>query len=191
MHVSHKLPAAVLAALAAATWAVPAAVDRAVPTPRSATTSAEVVSLEAEGGTVLEFQAPAGWSTTPSEERSSLVYTKPEGDQVLELSVLDGSKNFDTTAERVLRQQALSGTSAAFDGEQVTSSNGFTGKSCVAIKPADHATGHCAVVHKDDLVVTVLATSTGKGQSPDLQPLVDSFRVVASSTNRTDGEMGA
>ncbi|WP_165860406.1 hypothetical protein [Kocuria tytonicola] len=187
---SHKLPAAALAVLAAATWAVPAAVDKVVPEPQSVTTAAEKATLEATGGSVLEFHAPEGWSTMPTQNRASVTYTKPQDDQELTISVIDQSKNFDTTADRVLRQQALEGTSAAFDGGTVSSAGGFTGKSCVAIKPNDQATGNCAVVHKDDLVVAVTATSSGKDQAPDLQPLVDSFRVVTSDENQTDGESG-
>lgn len=191
MQLSHRLPAVALAALAAATWAVPAAVDQAVPEPQSVTTAAEKATLEATGGSVLEFRPPEGWSTTPSQTRSSVTYTKPQDDQQLSISVIDQSENFDTTADRVLRQEALSGTSAAFDGGTVSSAGGFSGKSCVAIKPNDQATGNCAVVHKDDLVVAVTATSTGKDQAPDLQPLVDSFRVATGDQNQTDGESGA
>lgn len=190
MQLSHKLPAVALAVLAAATWAVPAAVDKAVPEPQSVTTAAEKATLEATGGSVLEFRAPEGWSTTPTQNRASVTYTKPRDDQELSISVIDQSENFDTTADRVLRQQALDGTSAAFDGGTVSSAGGFSGKSCVAIKPADQATGNCAVVHKDDLVVAVTATSTGKDQAPDLQSLVDSFTAVQQDAGQTDGENG-
>ncbi|MDO4919830.1 hypothetical protein [Kocuria sp.] len=190
MQLSHKLPAAVLAVLAAATWAVPAAIDRAVEEPQATTTSSETVSLEATGGSVLDFRAPGGWTTTPSGTRSSVTYTKPKDEQTLHISVLDQSKDFDTTADRVLRQEALAGTSAAFDGGTVTSPSGFSGKSCVAIKPDDKATGPCAVVHKGDLVVAVTATSTGKDQAPDLQSLVDSFTVAQSDAAGTDEESG-
>ena len=191
MQLRHKLPAAALAVLAAATWAVPAAVDPAVEEPQSVTTAAEKATLEATGGSVLEFRAPEGWSTTPSQTRSAVTYTKPQDDQELSISVIDQSENFDTTADRVLRQQALEGTSAAFDGGTVSSAGGFTGKSCVAIKQNDQATGTCAVVHKDDLVVAVTATSTGKDRAPDLQSLVDSFTAVQRDAAQTDGGSGA
>lgn len=178
MRLTQKLPAVVLAVLAGATWAVPAAVSRAVENPTTTVNTRETEALEATAGANLEYQAPEGWSTSPSTSRASVVYTKPEDDQTLKMSVVDGSQDFDVTADRVLRQQALDGTSAAFDGGEIKTSNGFTGKSCVAIKTEEKATGPCAVVHKEDLVVLVIATSTGKGEAPDLQNLLNSFTTV-------------
>lgn len=178
MRVTQKATAAVIAVLAGCTWAVPAAVSHAVPAPVSTVSAHQKDSLQAPSGTTVSFQAPEGWSTTPSSNRTSTVYTRTQDDQEIALSVVEGSQDFDTTADRVLRRQSLSGTSAAFDGGRISSPNGFSGKTCVAIRQAEKATGPCAVVHKDGTVVTVTATSTGKDEAPDLQALVDSLEMT-------------
>lgn len=177
MRVTHKATAAVIAVLAGCTWAVPAAVSQAVPTPESAVSAHQKDSVQATSGTTVSFEAPEGWTTTPASSRTFAVYTRSQENQEITLSVVDGSQDFDTTADRVLRQQSLSGTSAAFDGGRISSPNGFSGKTCVAIRQAEKATGPCAVVHKDGTVVTVTATSTGKDEAPDLQAVVDSLEV--------------
>ncbi|WP_147406077.1 hypothetical protein [Kocuria tytonis] len=139
MKLTQTLPAAVIAVLLAGTWAVPA--------PTTSVGAHEKGTLTTASGTTVSFDAPRRWSTTPSTSRTSTAYTRTEDDQVLTLSVIEGSEDFDTTADRVLRQKSLSGTSAAFDGGRITSRSGFSGKSCVAIKSAEKATGPCAVVH--------------------------------------------
>lgn len=121
MRLKQKIPAAVIAVLLAATWAVPAMASRLVPPPTSTVGAHDVAKLEAVGGSVVTFQAPRGWSTTPSSETNSVTYTKPQNDQELSLYVVGGSKNFDITADRILRENSVSGTSAAFDGDKVSS----------------------------------------------------------------------
>lgn len=175
MKVTHRTSAAVLAVMTACTWAVPAAVSHAVPAPQLTVGAHEQGALDSTAGTTVTFRAPEGWSTSPSTSRTSVTFTRAEQDQELTLSVVDGSQNFDTTADRVLRQQALDGTSAAFDGGSVSGGGGFTGKSCVAIKTEQKATGPCAVVHNGATVVLVTATSTSKDEAPDLQGLLDSL----------------
>lgn len=183
MKMTHMVPAAVIAVLMAGTWAVPAAVSHAVPEPRTTVGTNESGEVQTPQGATVRFEAPQGWSTSPATARTSVTYAKDQDDQELTVSVIDGSQDFDTTADRVLRQQAITGTSAAFDGGQVSAAGGFSGKSCVAIKPDEQATGPCAVVHKGDTVVSVTATSTSKDEAMDLQGLLDSLQLSEESAS--------
>ena len=176
MKVTQKRSAAVLAGLMACTWAVPAAVSHAVPEPRDTVGAHETRSLESPTGTAVAFEAPRGWTATPPDTRTSATFTGPRGGQELVLSVVDGSQDFDTTAQRVLRHQALNGVSAAFDGGTVAPRNGFTGRTCVAVKTEEGATGPCAVVHHGETVVLVTATSTDRREIPELEGVLDSLR---------------
>lgn len=61
--------------------------------------------------------------TAPSFSRSSAHFEKDE--QTLTLAVVDGSVDFDTTADRIVRNQDEQGVAAAYDGGKLSTRNGF------------------------------------------------------------------
>ena len=63
--------------------------------------------------------------TAPSFSRSSAHFEKDE--QTLTLAVVDGSVDFDTTADRIVRNQDEQGVAAALDGGKLSTRNGFAG----------------------------------------------------------------
>ena len=61
--------------------------------------------------------------TAPSFSRSSAYFEKDE--QTLTLAVVDGSVDFDTTADRIVRHLDEQGVAVAFDGGKLSTRNGF------------------------------------------------------------------
>lgn len=178
MKLTQVGPAALLALLLGATWAVPAAVSKSVPAPTDTIAAGERITLGAPGGQEVTVAPPAGWQTHRPTSDASRVFFDERTDRQLVMLVLDGSTNFDTTADRMLRTLDQSGLPATFDGRSITSRSGFSGKSCVAIDTQDDGSGPCAIVHRGKLVVAVVAT--GKSTEPrlDLTPVLDSLTVA-------------
>ncbi|WP_240742531.1 PrsW family glutamic-type intramembrane protease [Dermacoccus nishinomiyaensis] len=71
----------------------------------------------------MTFRAPEGGVTAPSFSRSSAYFEKDE--QTLTLAVVDGSVDFDTTADRIVRHLDEQGVAVAFDGGKLSTRNGF------------------------------------------------------------------
>lgn len=178
MKLTQVGPAALLTVLLGATWAVPAAVSKSVPTPTETVASGERITLGGPAGQKVAITPPAGWQTHRPTSDSSRTFFDERTDRQLAVLVLDGSTDFDTTADRMVRTLDQSGLPASFDGRQVTTRSGFSGKSCVAIDTQDDGSGPCAIVHRGKLVVAVVAT--GKSTEPrlDLTPVLDSLTVV-------------
>lgn len=176
MRVAQVGPAVALAVLLGATWAVPAALSAAVANPTTTVAADEIDMVQAPGGSELHFRAPAGWQQYKETSHSDAHYSSPDGPR-LTVSIIDGSRDFDTSADRVLRQLSGSGIDAAFDGGRVDSPSGFTGKTCVVVNSGRQTHGNCAVVHREGLIAAVTVTRPGDGPLPDLNELIDSFHV--------------
>lgn len=174
MKITQIGPAVAITALLGATWAVPAAISAATPTPEdSVKTVGSKTTLEGMQGDKVTFTSPRGWTTPRSSSHQSKAFS--QGDKSIDVSLLDGSDDFETTSKRVVRNLSNEGVAVVYDGGRITSKNGFEGKTCTAVVAAAQAAGRCAVVHKGGVVVTIISTDAKTGPTQDAMKSVDTI----------------
>ncbi|GAB3132513.1 hypothetical protein GCM10027289_20750 [Tsukamurella serpentis] len=143
--------------------------ERAVPTPVT-DVSGSTISV-GPGAREVEFRAPQGWSRVPTGRAEAVRLVHPTGSTLL-VQLTIGLTDFDTAAPRRLRELSAGGVHASFTGDLRAAS--FSGRACTATAPG--RSGECAVLGRDDLLVTVLTLRRPDGAVPDLGVLADSLR---------------
>ncbi|RJO76938.1 hypothetical protein D5S18_12070 [Nocardia panacis] len=131
------------------------------------------MSAAGESPDTVGFGGVAGWERRTTGDRGTAVLRGPSG-VVLLVTVANGVEDFERAARWRREMLGLQAFDAEFDGGAVTNPGGFHGYTCKAVQAA----GVCAVVGKDNLVVTVALA--GRDATPGaLAPIVDSLRVAS------------
>jgi hypothetical protein len=120
----------------------------------------------ADGKGVL-VTAPNGWEAQDGGDHT--VLRSDDGSVVL-VAVYDrAGRDPDSVAQRLMRANRIQGISSALDGGSIASGDGtLTGRTCVVV--TTDATGTCAYLVDDDVVVSVI--SVGRAGHPAL-PITD------------------
>lgn len=143
--------------------------ERAVPTPH--TPVADTTYRVGTSYAGVDFRAPSGWEREPTGRNDVVRFVHRSGSS-MSVRLTTGVTDFATAAPRRLREFEAGGVDAHFTGELRGAR--FTGRSCTAT--GGGRTGECAVVGRDDLLVTLLTLRGPDGAVPDLGAVVDSLR---------------
>ncbi|WP_433660661.1 hypothetical protein ACQPW1_48480 [Nocardia sp. CA-128927] len=166
-------PAGVVLAVIAALIAVPSALAALVPTRETAVapdTELEVTAPGEEPDTV-SFGGVGGWQRRATGDQTTAVLVAPDGSR-LAVSVIDGVTDFADAADWRLKVLGAQGFDAAFDGGEVKTPNGFSGRTC---RGTDRA-GVCAIVGNEKLAVTLVLIGDN-ATLPELTPVLESLTV--------------
>ncbi|MFI6042043.1 hypothetical protein ACIA8C_10435 [Nocardia sp. NPDC051321] len=165
--------AGVVVAVIAALIAVPSALAALVPT-RETTVAADAeieVTAPGEEPDTVGFGGVGGWQRRPTGDRTTAVLIAPDGSR-LAVSVIDGVTDFDDAADWRLKVLGAQGFEASFDGGEVKTPNGFSGRTC---RGTDRA-GVCAIVGNEKLAVTLVLIGAD-ATLPELTPVLESLAV--------------
>ena len=182
---THRAAAILIAAALAASWVVPALLSAATPRHTIPVEAGEVREIDTHTGRTVQFRAPFGWEERRLYDGLNAEFVQDAQGRSILVSVAVGAIDFETSAPRRLDWLDSEGVTAALDGGTVSTANGFQGRSCIALRPESHAIGPCAVVHVDDVIVTVVATGKEDEQPPEFRAILDSLVLV-----RHHGEEG-
>ncbi|MFI6869491.1 hypothetical protein [Nocardia sp. NPDC050406] len=167
-----KQAAFVLAAVAAL-LAIPALIANRVPERETLVEAGTRLAVSAPGEEpdTVTFAGVDGWAQRPTGDPATAVVRSPE-ETVLIVTVANGVTDFPAAADWRLEVLALQGFEGVFDGGQVQTPNGFAGPTC----QGDGQAGVCAIVGKDNLVVT-LALSGRTASFDQLAPVLETLAV--------------
>ena len=128
----------------------------------------DVVAISADGNEVT-VQIPEGWE---GQDQGPAVVLRNDGELVLiEVFDLEG-RDPGGVAERLARLHRMQGIASGFDGGAVATSDGsLSGDTCVAV--TDGATGTCAFLHDDDVIVSVVSLGGTDQPAAPLQDVVE------------------
>lgn len=167
----QKRAALILAALMLAVPLVPMILDAALPQRHwnPAENSAEQVTAVTDEGNVVAVETPQGWEAL--DQGDSAVLRKGDVTVLVEVFDLD-QRNPDAVTDRLLRLHRIQGITSALDGGTISAAGGgLSGRTCVAVTTS--ATGTCAFVHDDDVVVSVVSLGTPGQPAPPIGRLMD------------------
>ncbi|NNH72238.1 hypothetical protein HLB23_20645 [Nocardia uniformis] len=119
----------------------------------------------------ITFGAVGGWEQRATGDSSTAVLRSPEN-TILIVSVVNGVTDFPEAADWRLKVLGVQAFEAEFDGGVVNTRHGFQGPTCRAVERA----GVCAIVGKDNLVVT-LALGGANARLDDLAPILAALEV--------------
>lgn len=169
----QKGAAAALAATLIAIPAVPSVLDAVLPERVWDDTAATgpVVDITSVDGNVVDVAVPDGWESQDSGNR---VFLRTDGATVI-VSVFDREgRDPRSVAERVMRKQTIQGWASAWDGGQISSTDGaLRGDTCVAI--VGDATGSCAFLADDDVVVAVTSLAKPGAAARPMPEIIDTI----------------
>ncbi|WP_405159792.1 hypothetical protein OG203_25445 [Nocardia sp. NBC_01499] len=166
-------PAGLVLAVVAALIAVPAALAALVPTRETpvAADAAITVTAPGEEPDTVSFGGVGGWQRRPTGDQTTAVLMAPDGSR-LAVSVIDGVTDFADAAEWRRKVLGAQGFAASFDGAQVKTPNGFSGRTC---RGTDRA-GVCAIVGSEKLAVTMVLIGDD-ATLPELTKVLDTLKV--------------
>ncbi|MCX2930155.1 hypothetical protein ORI20_07710 [Mycobacterium sp. CVI_P3] len=170
---TQKPAALVIGALMLAVPLVPMIADATLP-PRQwnpAEPSAEELTAVTEDGDVVVIETPQGWEALDGGDSAVL---RHDGAAVY-VDVYDrGDRDPDAVAERLIRQHRIQGITSALDGGTIELPDGtLTGDTCVVVTAS--ATGTCAFLHDDDVIVSVLSLAEPGQPAPPISQVLELF----------------
>ncbi|MFD6155422.1 hypothetical protein ACFWF7_12715 [Nocardia sp. NPDC060256] len=165
--------AGLVIAVVAALLAVPSAVAALVPTRETAVAPDAEIKLTAPGEEpdTVGFGGVGGWRRRPTGDQTTAVLIAPDGSR-LAVSVIDGVTDFADAADWRLKVLGAQGFKADFDGGEVKTPNGFSGRTC---RGTDRA-GVCAIVGNEKLAVTLVLIGDD-ATFPELTPVLQTLTV--------------
>jgi len=128
------------------------------------------LELITENGDRVAVRAIDGWQVT---DHGSSVRMRGER-AVVVISAYDRSdRDPAAVAHRLMRANRIGGVSAAFDGGVITAKDetSLAGDTCVAVTAT--ATGSCAFLYDDDVVVSVIALAEPQGSVPPIDAVAE------------------
>ncbi|MGY4708783.1 hypothetical protein ACXDF8_04315 [Mycolicibacterium sp. CBM1] len=168
---TQKRPAAVLAALMLAVPLVPVILDATLPSREwnPAEAGAEQLSAVTDEGNVVAVETPQGWQAL--DQGDSAVLRNSDVTVLVEVFDRD-QRDPDAVTDRLIRLHRIQGITSALDGGHITSPDGaLDGHTCVAV--TESATGTCAFLHDDDVIVSVVALGSPGQPAPPIGQVID------------------
>jgi len=170
-----QLPAAIALGIALiAVPGIPLAANAALPQrdwSSEADTADGRLELSSANGVPVSIDLLDGWEVI--DQGQSALFRKDRA--VIAINVYDRmNRDPAAMAVRLMRANQLSGVSSALDGGIISASGrpgGLSGDTCVAV--AANATGSCAFLADDDVVVAVLSLGDPDAPAVPLASLVD------------------
>ncbi|AQT82839.1 hypothetical protein B1R94_15415 [Mycolicibacterium litorale] len=150
---------------------VPMILDAALPQRQwnAAEAAAEQVTATTNEGNVVAVETPQGWEAL---DQGASAVLRNDGVTVLIEAFDRDQRDPDAVTDRVIRLHRVQGFTSALDGGRITSSDGrLGGQTCVVV--TDSATGTCAVLHDDDVIVSVITLAEPGHPAPPLGQIVD------------------
>lgn len=133
--------------------------------------SADVMTLTSVEGTTVAIAAPDGWQVQNLGDQAIL---RGDGGAVfVQLYDLDG-RDPGAVAARLMRSNRVDDVHTTLDGGTIATADGsLTGDTCVAL--TDNATGSCAYLSDDDVMVSVIALGSTRESTPAIADVVAPF----------------
>lgn len=152
----------------------PVVISANVPT-KQTPVGAERIEVTAPGDSpdTVGFTGVNGWSRRPTGDQTTALLDAPDG-SVLLVTVANGVTDLPAALEWRRKVLGLQAFDAVFDGGEIGNPAGFHGLTCRAAT----ASGVCAVIGKDNLVVSI-ALAGGGARLPELLPIVQSVQVAS------------
>ncbi|MDA0253067.1 MAG: hypothetical protein O2892_19450 [Actinomycetota bacterium] len=168
---TQKPAAFTLGALMLAVPLVPTILDATLPQRPwdPAETSAEQVLTITDGGNIVVVETPKGWEALDQGDTAVL----RGGDSRVLVEAYDlGQRDPVAVAERLIRLHRIEGIASALDGGSIASSDGtLAGQTCVVVTQS--ATGTCAFLHDDEVIISVVVLSHPGQPAPPIDQVVD------------------
>jgi hypothetical protein len=168
---TQKSAALILGLLMVAVPLVPMILDAALPQRPwdPAETVAEQVSAITDEGNVVVVATPQGWEAL--DQGDTAVLRNDGATLLIEAFDLD-QRDPDAVAERLIRLHRIQGLTSALDGGTINTSDGtLGGNTCVVVTTS--ATGTCAFLHDNDVVISVVSLSERGQPAPPIDEVVD------------------
>lgn len=150
---------------------VPMILDAALPERQwnAAEAAAEEVTATTDEGNVVAVETPQGWEAL---DQGASAVLRNDGVTVL-IEVFDrDQRDPDAVTDRLIRLHRIQGITSSLDGGRITSSDGrLDGQTCVVV--TDSATGTCAVLHDDDVIVSVISLGEPGHPAPPVGQVID------------------
>ncbi|GAB7067498.1 hypothetical protein H7J06_14385 [Mycobacterium hodleri] len=133
--------------------------------------SADVMTLTSVEGAAVAIAAPDGWQVQNLGDQAIL---RGDGGAVfVQLYDLDG-RDPQAVAKRLMRSNRVDDVHTTLDGGRIATADGsLSGDTCVAL--TDQATGSCAYLSDDDVMVSVIALGGNRESTPTIADVVAPF----------------
>jgi hypothetical protein len=126
------------------------------------------VQLTTDGGNEVVVPSPPGWDVL--ESGAGVTYRFDGATIAVQAYDRDG-RDLQSTAERLMRTERLSGVNGALTGEDIaTDDTALSGQTCALV--GDRVIGSCAFVADDDVIVWVQVLGTVTDPAPELSDVV-------------------
>jgi hypothetical protein len=130
------------------------------------------VQLTTDGGSEVVVPSPPGWDVV--EFGDGVSYRLGEASIAVQAYDRD-SRDLESSAERLMRTERLSGVNGALTGADIATDDGaLSGQTCVLV--GDGVIGSCAFVADDDVIVWVQVLGTVHDPAPELSDVVLEIR---------------
>lgn len=131
----------------------------------------DVVDIATDEGNAIVIRPPDGWQVS---DRGNQVVLR-DGASVVLVRIFDrGDRDPQAMARRLMRADRVRGISSAPDGGTISTADGtLTGTTCLAV--SENATGSCAFLADNDVVVSVVTLGGPDDPPPPIESLVESI----------------
>lgn len=175
---TDKKPAVTLLMLMVATAVLPNLLNHSLAAPTTTVGANQTETMEASQKSHLEFAAPAGWKRIARTSKDDVSYARERNTVRVRLTKM--VDNRPTAIARKVQSAALEGEHFQVNDQEISTENGFSGKSCIVSDRANTQRGNCAMLGRDEFLVVITATNPSGVDTYDLDPLVKSLTVKAA-----------
>ncbi len=150
---------------------VPMILDAALPQRQWNTAEAahEEITAVTDEGKVVAVETPQGWEAL---DQGASAVLRNDGVTVLVEAFDRDQRDPETVTDRLIRLHRIQGFTSALDGGHISSSDGkLGGDTCVVV--TESATGTCAFLHDDDVIVSVIALGSPGQPAPPMSQIID------------------